>query len=95
MSTDYARFWKSIHAFKRHTSFVWIYSQLQIHTMLYVYKNIPKYRHHDVAYCYIIVPNKSQSLCCRRKKAFIFHALKLEIYLKYAFNLNLCYYNFE
>ena len=29
-------FWKSIHAFKKHTSFVWIYSQLQIHTMLYV-----------------------------------------------------------
>ena len=36
MSTDYVCFWKSIHAFKKHTSFVWIYSQLQIHTMLYV-----------------------------------------------------------
>ena len=29
-------FRKSIHAFKKHRSFVWIYSQLQIHTMLYV-----------------------------------------------------------
>ena len=29
-------FLKSVHAFKEHTSFVWIYSQLQIHTMLYV-----------------------------------------------------------
>ena len=55
---------------------------------------IPKYRHYDIAYCYIIVPNKSQSLCCRRKKASIFQALKPKIYLKYAFNLNLCYYNF-
>ena len=36
MSTDYVCFWKSNHAFKQHTSFVWIYSQLQIHTMLYV-----------------------------------------------------------
>ena len=47
---------------------------------------------YDITYCYIIVPNKSQSLCCRRKKAFFFQALKLEIYLEYAFNLNLCYY---
>ena len=60
----------------------------------YSHRIIPKYRHYDIAYCYIIVPNKSQSLCCRRKKASIFQALKLEIYLKYAFNLNLCYYNF-
>ena len=36
MSTDFVCFWKSFHAFKEHTSFVWIYSQLQIHTMLYV-----------------------------------------------------------
>ena len=36
MSNDFVCFWKSIHAFKKHTSFVWIYSQLQIHTMLYV-----------------------------------------------------------
>ena len=36
MSTDYVYFWKSIHTFKEHRSFVWIYSQLQIHTMLYV-----------------------------------------------------------
>ena len=28
MSTDYVCFWKSIHAFKEYTSFVWIYSQL-------------------------------------------------------------------
>ena len=47
-----------------------------------------------IAYCYIIVPNKSQTLCCRVKKASVFQALKLEIYLKYAFNLNMCYYNF-
>ena len=53
-----------------------------------LYLNLGNY---DIAYCYIIVPNKSQSLCCRRKKASIFQALKLEIYLKYAFNLNLCY----
>ena len=33
MSTDCV-FWKSIHAFKEHISFLWIYSQLQIHTML-------------------------------------------------------------
>ena len=56
--------------------------------------NMPKYRHYDIAYCYIIVPSKSQSSCCRRKKASIFQAVKLKIYLKYAFNLNLCYYNF-
>ena len=62
--------------------------------LLVTERPIPKYRHYDIAYCYIIVPNKSQSLCCRRKKASIFQALKLEIYLKYAFNLNLCYYNF-
>ena len=48
---------------------------------------IPKYRHYDIAYCYIIVPNKSQTLCCRCKKASVFQALKLKIYLKYAFNL--------
>ena len=36
MSTDSVYFRKSIHAFKKHRSFVWIYSQLQIHTMLYV-----------------------------------------------------------
>ena len=36
MSTDCVCFWKSIHAFKEYTFFVWIYSQLQIHTMLYV-----------------------------------------------------------
>ena len=36
MSTDYVWFWKSIHAFKKHTFFVWIYSQLQILTMLHV-----------------------------------------------------------
>ena len=36
MSTGHVCFWKSNHAFKKHTSFVWIYSQLQIHTMLYV-----------------------------------------------------------
>ena len=36
MSTDYVCFWKSNHAFKKHTFFVWICSQLQIHTMLYV-----------------------------------------------------------
>ena len=26
-----------------------------------VYASIPKYRHYDIAYCYIIVPNKSSS----------------------------------
>ena len=36
MSTDSVYFRESIHAFKKHRSFVWIYSQLQIHTMLYV-----------------------------------------------------------
>ena len=36
MSNDFVCFWKSIHAFKKHTSFVWIYNQLQIHTVLYV-----------------------------------------------------------
>ena len=35
MPTDFVCFWKS-NAFKEHMSFVWIYSQLQIHTMLYV-----------------------------------------------------------
>ena len=35
---------------------------------------IPKYRHYDIAYCYIIVPNKSHTLCCRRKEASIFQA---------------------
>ena len=39
MSTDFVFFWKSIHAFKDHMSFVWIYSQLQIHTMLYVHNS--------------------------------------------------------
>ena len=40
MSTDSVYFQKSIRSFKKHRSFVWIYSQLQIHTMLYVfYKN--------------------------------------------------------
>ena len=37
MSTIFVCFWKSIHALKEHMSFVWIYSQLQIHTMLYVF----------------------------------------------------------
>ena len=60
---------------------------MQIHTMLYVY------RHYDIAYRYIIVPNKSHTLCCRCKKASVFQAFKLEIYLKCAFNLSLCYYN--
>ena len=36
MSTDSVYFRKSIRSFKKHRSFVWIYSQLQIHTMLYV-----------------------------------------------------------
>ena len=36
--------------------------------------DIPKYRHYDIAYCYIIVPNKSHTLCCRRKEASIFQA---------------------
>ena len=36
MSTDSVYFRKSIRAFKKHRCFVWIYSQLQIHTMLYV-----------------------------------------------------------
>ena len=36
MSTDSVYFRKSIRPFKKHRSFVWIYSQLQIHTMLYV-----------------------------------------------------------
>ena len=35
---------------------------------------IPKYRHYDIAYCYIIVPNKSHTLCCRRKEASVFHS---------------------
>ena len=30
---------------------------------------IPKYRHYDIAYRYIIVPNNLQTLCCRCKKA--------------------------
>ena len=35
-----------------------------------------KYRHYDIAYCYmyIIVPNKSHTLCCRRKEASVFQA---------------------
>ena len=36
MSTDSVYFRKSIRAFKKHRCFVWIHSQLQIHTMLYV-----------------------------------------------------------
>ena len=36
--------------------------------------SIPKYRHYDIAYCYIIVPNKSHTLCCRRKEASFFQA---------------------
>ena len=36
MSTDSVYFRTSIRSFKKHRSFVWIYSQLQIHTMLYV-----------------------------------------------------------
>ena len=36
MSTDSVYFQKSICSFKKHRSFVWIYSQLQIHTMFYV-----------------------------------------------------------
>ena len=36
MSTDSVYFRKSIRSFRKHRSFVWIYSQLQIHTMLYV-----------------------------------------------------------
>ena len=75
-------------------SLVWpIFEKVNDFSMHNVYWDT-LYRHYDIAYCYIIVPNKSQSLCCRRKKASIFQALKLEIYLKYAFNLNLCYYNF-
>ena len=37
-------------------------------------ESIPKYRHYDIAYCYIIVPNKSHTLCCRRKEASFFQA---------------------
>ena len=44
MSTDYVCFWKSIHAFKEHTSFVWIYSQMQVHTMLYVVSSPLRWR---------------------------------------------------
>ena len=40
MSTDSVYFRKSIRSFKKHRSFVWIYSQLQIHTMLYVGQRI-------------------------------------------------------
>ena len=40
----------------------------------YTLHGIPKYRHYDIAYCYIIVPNKSHTLCCRRKEASIFQA---------------------
>ena len=39
MSNDFLCFCKSIHAFEKHTSFVWIYSLLQIHTMWYVETN--------------------------------------------------------
>ena len=35
---------------------------------------IPKYRHYDIAYYYIIEPNKSHTLCCRRKEASFFQA---------------------
>ena len=39
-----------------------------------IHRFIPKYRHYDIAYCYIIVPNKSHTLCCRRKEASFFQA---------------------
>ena len=35
---------------------------------------LPKYRHYDIAYCYIIVPNKSHTSCCRCKEASFFQA---------------------
>ena len=47
MSTDFVCFWRSIHAFKEHMSFVWIYSQLQIHTMSYTYNSDVNYNMHD------------------------------------------------
>ena len=40
----------------------------------FILRTIPKYRHYDIAYCYIIVPNKSHTLCCRCKEASFFQA---------------------
>ena len=54
--------------------------------LIFINIGLPKYRHYDIAYRYI-VPNNSQTLCWRPKKASVFQALKLKIYLKYAFNL--------
>ena len=42
MSADFV--YMSIHSFKEHTSFVWIYSQLQINTVLYVSPRVPGMR---------------------------------------------------
>ena len=44
------------------------------HSQRYVRTPIPKYRHYDIAYCFIIVHNKSHTLCCRRKEASVFQA---------------------
>ena len=87
-TSHYSRFYGKLY---RH-SLLW--DPISNHVMHVFLPMIPKYRYCDIAYCYIIVPNKSQTLCCRCKKASVFQALKLKIYLKYAFNLNLCYYSF-
>ena len=38
---------------------------------------IPKYRSYDIAYHYIIVPNKQHNLCCRPKKLVCKQVLNL------------------
>ena len=68
------------------------HTQIQVYfSECMLYLNIGTMTYPKIA---ISVPNKSQTLCCRCKKASVFQAFKLEIYLKYVFNLNLCYYNF-
>ena len=41
----------------------------KLHVVHELGQSIPKYRHYDIAYCYIIVPNKSHTLRCRCKDA--------------------------
>ena len=36
--------------------------QLSCHNKRYIQLSTPKYRHYDIAYCYIMVPNKSHTL---------------------------------
>ena len=57
MSYGIRKFW--CWTFTQHTSF---------YLTSYVGLTIPKYRSYDIAYHYIIVPNKQHNLCCRPNK---------------------------